>query len=70
MSEKPKIAISILNVINDATLTVRYKTESLYDLTREYFSAIYVMENGIHYIQSSGAIDTLEHNHIIRTSNG
>lgn len=29
-----------------------------------------MIENGIYYNQSSGATDPLEHNHIIRTSNG
>jgi hypothetical protein len=63
------VAIGVSHAINEDKITIRYKARALENLDGEYWIAVYVMENGILYKQSSGADNPFEHNHVIRVSN-
>ena len=69
-TEAPEMAIGVGSIVNGDIFKVRYKSKVLADITGEYYLAIYLMEDGILYRQSSAATNPFEHNYVIRKSNG
>lgn len=63
------MAIGVGSIVNGDIFKVRYKSKVLADISGEYYLAVYLMEDGILYRQSSAATNPFEHNYVIRKSN-